>query len=115
MSNNNSILPFGVASLRELQETAGITRFEGDSWNQVVGGLILQGGRASIGTNSSLPIAFPVPYPKKVLGIFTQGIYPVISVAAGENEGVLGEITLIGFSFGNDATAKDYYWWAIGF
>lgn len=119
MSNNNSILPFSAASMRDQQEALGITRMEGeDSWNQTIGGLIFQGGKINaIGVDLWVRINFQVPFPKKVLGIFTQPIYNTVNVApSAANAGLIYLVDLQGFTFDSfDTTMANCYWWAIGF
>ena len=97
MSQTNSIPPYFKASSEELQNSFGITRMEGeDSWNQIIGGLILQGG---ICTGTS--VSFSIPFPKKLLGIFGTLVIP--------------SYTLEGFIPAGDDTSRTFYWFAIGF
>jgi hypothetical protein len=117
MPNENSTLPFGEGmTLDHVRETIGITKFSGanaDKWAQVLGGVIIQGGKElAIPLDGTRAVAFQAPFPKQVLGIFAQAI----SAASGANEAsaLVNNITINGFDLVNDATQKDFYWWAIG-
>jgi hypothetical protein len=112
----NSIPSYGETNLQELQDAIGITKFSGTastSWAQVIGGVIIQGGfEEAIPVDTNRAVAFPAPFTLQVLGIFTQAIFN--PGGAQEASGLVNNVTLNGFNLGNDATQKDFYWWAIG-
>jgi len=69
MSNdNNAILPYITAGQKDIVDAIGITQLSvgGDisAWYQVIGGLILQGGRFDIDHDTSPSVNFVVPYTK---------------------------------------------------
>ncbi len=95
MANSNSIVSYSSATLLEVQESLGITQFSPsnvNSWYQVMGGLVIQGG-LSTGAGA---VAFPAPLEKQVLGVFMNGA-------------TASAISLTGFT----ASASGF-WWAIG-
>lgn len=108
MSNLNSIPP-ERGTLREVQEALGITQFpDATSWYQVIGGLILQGGKISVGSSATGTVSLVAPYEKQFLGVFTQ------VVGAAGNSHYVNNVTLSTFDIVNGVGARDYYWWAIG-
>jgi hypothetical protein len=113
--NLNSIARYLEPSLKELGETIGQTHFSGanaDAWAQVIGGLIIQGGKVTVPAGASLVVSYSAVYPKQVLGIFAQAI--AAAVVAGWAVNPTGT-PLVSFTIYNPAGAdRDYYWWAIG-
>lgn len=117
--NENSIVPFIKATNRDLVEAGGITRIDnvnGTEWNQIINGLILQGGKSNeIALDAFQAITFSVVYPNKVLGIFVQALY--VAGPLQDNSGLVdpASITTQGFNLYNDGpSAKAFFWWAIG-
>lgn len=119
MASENSVIPYLDASNKDLTEAAGITRISGASateWNQLINGLIFQGGLSpSIALDSSQAILFSVVFPTKCLGVFLQAVYSPAG-AGNENSGLVSTagLSTSGFTLINDGTAKQFYWWAIG-
>ena len=113
MANDNSIVRFTNASPKEIQETIGITNFEGSSgteWNQTIGGLIFQGGVISDPGGNGGQAVFSIPFPKQVLFVTA---FPFNST--GEHNVSGASITLTGFRINNNhGGAVNYYWFAIG-
>jgi len=110
MANINSITPFTGFTLEEVNESLGTTQFPSEhEWNQIIGGLQVQGGFLEALTgSSSTAVAFSAPYEKQVLGIFLQ------VVGAAENGAFVSAVSLSQFSLNNGAGDRSYYWWAIG-
>lgn len=121
MSDQNSIVPFSGARLGELHETVGITQQppgDEDSWYQIIGGLIFQGGVVEAETDVVVTIPFVLPLPKKVLTI--QAIHrravPVLFVSSV----VIGAVSLIQFDIalnteGVATEVVNVYWLAVGY
>jgi len=106
----NSTIPYNSPSLQELADTVGITQFQGtDSWFQVLGGLILQGGKVDIPDPADVSITFPAPYSKQVLGIFIEEIDGVGSVYT-----VVQTFNLTGFTIRHNHSGYSAFWFAIG-
>jgi len=121
-TNNNSIIPFGKINPKEIQETIGITRqLPGDenSWHQIIGGLILQGGDTGFiaaDVNATL-VNLIVPMPKKILGIWAQ-VYGAGGVNPPGVENYSWGITpidLTSFFLNNDGAEGNFWWLAIGY
>lgn len=111
MSNTNAVIPFLDASLRELNDSIGITQFPSETnWYQTIGGILIQGGTVlAVGSAATVAVSFNAGYPTQVLGVFVQA----------KGASVLGwsvdTVTLSGFNLINAAVAnRDFYWWAIG-
>lgn len=109
----NSVPPHLQSSLSELRETIGTTQFSGvnaDEWAQVIGGLIIQGGKVTVPDGGTLTVNFPAPYPKQVLGVFPQVISN--AVVPGWSITVPDLNTFVIYNpVGAD---REYYWWAVG-
>lgn len=124
MANFNSIAPYLSKMVQnDLHETVGITKQPtGDEnrWYQIIGGLIFQGGLIPLlATDATAIVTFVMPYPKKVLGIWCQGIGPPDGITS---QWVIynGTITLAQFNVGLhtetiSAHEQTAYWWAIGY
>lgn len=117
--NENSINPFIKATTANLLEAGGITRLGGadaTEWNQIINGLILQGGKSEeIALDAFQAIVFSVVFPTKVLGIFVQALY--VAGPLQDNSGLVdpASITTQGFNLYNDGPSpKAFFWWAIG-
>ena len=90
----------------------GVTRFspsDVNSWFQVLGGLIIQGGRANAVSSAGSLITFTQAFPKQVLCILACPIgvnstYSVVSVGT----------NLENFVLDSGTNGVDYYWFAIG-
>lgn len=105
----NSVAPFSKARLDEVQDSLGITQFPSETeWYQVIGGLIVQGGRVSVGDAATLTVSLNAPYEKQVLGIWIQ----VIGGAA--NTAHLDAITTADFDIVNGVGARDFFWLSLG-
>jgi len=77
-------------------------------------GLIIQWGTtASIGTDSSLAITYPIAFPTATLNV---NITPIRSIAlSGQGKSTVSSVTTTGFTLNNGAdTTKPYYWIALG-
>ena len=108
-ANTNSIFPFSKARLDEIQESIGITQFPTETeWYQVIGGVIIQGGRVSVGDAATLTIPFNAPYELQVLGIWIQ----VIGGTA--NTAYVDAVTTADFDIVNGAGARDFFWLSLG-
>lgn len=108
-SNRNSIFPFSKARLDEVQEAIGITQFPTETeWYQIIGGIVIQGGRVSVGDAATLTIPFNAPYEQQVLGIWTQVIGGVANTAH------LANITTADFEIVNGAGVRDFFWLSLG-
>lgn len=109
MSNTNSVIPYSGALLKDLADSIGITQFPDDtSWYQVIGGLIIQGGKIAIGGGVTQAIDFVAPYEKQLLSIHTE-----VTGAAPNGHYITNE-DLTGFDIVNGASGRDYYWWSVG-
>jgi hypothetical protein len=96
--------------LGTLSDTSG-------NWDITLAGLKIQGGRVTVGAETSLAINFPSSFTTKVLGIFTQAIHNTTTAGTALNEqsGLVNSgFTLNGFTLINDGVAKDFFWWAAG-
>lgn len=117
---NNSIPTFGKDSLSNIQESLGITQLgvsSEDSWYQIIGGLIFQGGKtSSLAANTlSAAISFNTGFPKKVLGIWIVPISATVDVANPLYSFAVNPIDLYSFKIANDGVETAFYWLAIGF
>jgi hypothetical protein len=116
-SSNNAIAAYLGAPQKDSQESIGITQFPSEhEFNQIIGGLIIQGGKvSSIAANGQLTIPFNHPFPKKVLNIQITAISPDGTTAATPKySGAVYSVTLNSFVLINDGSAGEFYWWAIG-
>jgi hypothetical protein len=113
--SNNSVIPVYRPSPNQLADALGVTQFSGESnWAQVIGGLIIQGGKVSgVPAEGSVTVFFDPAFPKQLLGVFLQSIYSS-PTAGNENSGCVSTPTLVDFILLNDGLEKDFYWWAIG-
>lgn len=109
----NSIPSYSPDTLRQIQESSGITQFpDGSSWYQIIQGLYIQGSAVDVLINSSTVIPFEIAIPTQLLGIF---LTPVIA-GVGNGYGAIDPAgtNLTQFTLVNTGAAKSYYWWAIG-
>ncbi len=111
--NWNAVTPFVDATPKELQDAAGITQFVGaDGWYQTINGLLVQGGKANIISNSTTGVSFNVAFQSQVLFVFTQAI------SGGAGNGYVnvfpGSVALDMFVAQNTGNSKDFYWLALG-
>lgn len=113
MTGFNGILGYAPGdSIREVQESLGITQFpSGTSWYQIIGGLQIQGGLTdSIPSATTVAIPFPAPYETQLLGVFLQAVdqadsaWQVVSAGTDLNQ----------FSVRHTGTARKFYWIALG-
>jgi hypothetical protein len=113
MAGENSALPYGSPSNKDLGDAFGAPVFEGEhTWTMYLNGFIEQGGRVSIPTASGeLQISFPNPFTKQLLNIQLQ---PLHSSGASGGTVKLNSESLNGFTIINAGEAKSYYWRAIG-
>jgi len=81
MAGENSVQRFTDPSKKETQDTQGITAFEGDgvTWNQIIGGLHVQGGRVS----AAGAVSFPAKFQTQLLGIFCSAGTPSSETTSG--------------------------------
>jgi hypothetical protein len=102
-SSTNSISALLRGSLEEVQESVGITQFQGEhNWVHIVGGLIFQGGIVSRTGETTISVNFNTAFPKQVLGVF---INPAIfSITP----------SLDKFVVNSDGSDVQFYWFAIG-
>lgn len=119
MSNFNAIPPFSGATVRDLHEAVGITQQpvgNADTWSQMIGGLLFQGGISPIiAANTATTINFFPAFSKKVLGIFLQTQGNVFAAAPIRNDYV-NLLSLSQFQIFNDYGSDSlFYWWAIGY
>lgn len=109
MSSINSIPPYIEATIRDIQETIGITQFPSEtSWYQILGGLIVQGGLVEVADSATLAVPFHAPYQTQALGVFIQ----VVDGAA--NTGYITSVVTSGFDITNGTGTRSYYWWSVG-
>ena len=113
MSVDNAIFPYTPASLKQIQEAGGITKFDtvtGTEWNQTINGLLIQGGYVSaLGAGATVTVSFSAGYATQVLGIFPS------LISATPAPFSISAITQTGFDITNGgAGAADFYWFAIG-
>ncbi len=116
----NSIPSFSPDSLKNVQESLGITQLAAgseDSWYQILGGLIFQGGKTEpIAVNTlSAAISFNTGFPKKVLGIWIIPISDAIDPTGELYSFAVNPIDLYSFQIANDGIEAAFYWIAIGF
>lgn len=120
MSNNNSIVSFGKNSLTDIQEGLGITQLavgSEDSWYQILGGLIFQGGKTGVIPVNTLSaaISFNTAFPKKVLGIWIIPISSAIDPTGELYSFAVSPVDLVSFKIANDGSDTPFYWLAVGF
>ena len=102
-SNTNSISALLRGSLEEVQESVGVTQFQGEhNWVHIAGGLIFQGGIVSCSGDSTISVDFNTAFPKQVLGIFTTPA--IFSLTP----------SLDKFVVNTDGSDIQFYWFAIG-
>lgn len=115
----NSVPPYVRASTRDVQEAIGITvQPAGDenSWYQILGGLIFQGGLQAVPPMTILPVNFVLPYPKKVLGIWLQTIGNGTLPGPAVRNIYASIINLSQFTMDNDySDPVSYFWLSIGY
>lgn len=120
MSNNNSIPVFNKDSIGNIQESLGITQLAAgseDSWYQILGGLIFQGGKTDVIPVNTLSstISFNTAFPKKVLGIWIIPISSVVDPTGELYSFAVSPVDLYSFKIANDGSDTSFYWLAIGF
>lgn len=103
MSNNNAVSPYVDATIRDVQEAAGVGQFYGATgWAVTMSGFHKQGNKVNVPAGGSVIVPFNEAFPKQVLGIFTQP------------GGLVSAESLTGFTLANPGAAASFYWWAIG-
>jgi len=108
-SSTNSIPPFLGGSAADALESLGITQFPSEfGWYQVIGGLIVQGGKVSVGDGATLVVDLNAPYEKQTLGVWIQ----VVDGTA--NTAYVASVSLADFELINGAGARDFYWLSLG-
>ena len=110
MSNFNAIAGFDEVSVEDLQNSLGITQFSGEFlWSHVIGGLLIQGGKVlGVGSGALVTVPFAQGFVTQCLGVFIQPISGTAEVSS------INNVTTAQFDIINGATAKDFFWWAIG-
>lgn len=109
MSQYNSVTPFSGGTTRDALEALGITQFpSGTEWFQVIGGLIVQGGKVDVTGGATLAINLNAPYEKQVLGTWIQ-----VMAGAGNNAYII-PTDLTQFSIVNGVGNRTYYWLSLG-
>ncbi len=109
MASTNSVLPYLGGNEAETSDAIGITKFpSAGNWSQILGGLVIQGGKVSVLSGATTTFNFNAPIPKEVLGVFIQPL-GVSTVSYRVNT-----VTLNTFDIVNGAADQDFYWWAIG-
>lgn len=108
-ANTNSIPPFLRGTTKDALEALGITQFPSEfEWYQVIGGLIIQGGKVDLAGAAALTINLPAPYEK-------QHMFTIIQVVdATDNNGYVANVILSAFDIQNGAGARTYYWLSLG-
>lgn len=119
MSNNNSVVPFQGATVKDLAEAAGIAEFFGEAgWFITISGLIIQGGQCTTPgpDNTTVRVDFNKAFNQECKGIWLQAIFGMPSTAVQESDGVVlsGSVDTTGFTAVSESQGKTYYWWAIG-
>ena len=108
-SSYNSIPPFTGGSTQDALEALGITQFPSEtSWYQVIGGIIVQGGKVATSDGATVTVNLVAPYEKQLLGVWTQVI------DAAENGSHVASIGLNSFQIVNGAGDRTYYWLSLG-
>lgn len=109
MSSYNSVTPFTGGSTKDVIEALGITQFPSEfEWFQVIGGLIVQGGKIDVTGGATLAINLAAPYEKQVLGTWIQ------VMAGAENGAYIIPTSLSAFSIVNGVGNRTYYWLSLG-
>jgi hypothetical protein len=105
----NSVPPLIGGSTRDALEALGITQFpSATEWYQVIGGIIVQGGRVAVADGATVTVNLVAPYEKQVLGTWTQ-----VSGSAG-NDAYVTSVGLTSFQIVNGSGARTYYWLSLG-
>ena len=105
----NSIPPFLDGNARDALEALGVTQFPSAlDWYQVIGGLIIQGGRVDVATSATGTVNLVAPYGKQFLGAWIQ-----VADAAG-NDAHIATVGLNSFQIVNGVGARTYYWLSLG-
>lgn len=108
-SNTNGIPPFLDGTTKDALDAIGITQFpSATEWNQVLGGLVFQGGYVEVDSSAVLAINFSTPYEKQTLGVWIQ------TVGAAHNSAHISSPTLESFEIHNGAGVRQYYWLSLG-
>ena len=108
-SSTNSVAPFLGGTTRDALEALGITQFPSEfGWYQVIGGLIVQGGKVDVTGGATLAVPFAAPYGKQVLGTWIQ-----VMAGAGNNAYII-PTDLTTFSIVNGVGNRTYYWLSLG-
>ena len=110
-SNRNSVSPYWKASIKDVQDSLGITQFSGErSWYHTIGGLLIQGGYVEAVTHPGpVTIPFIVGFPLQVLGVFPQ------EIGTNAHSFSVDNITLESYDlYLSSGPSKDFYWFAIG-
>ena len=109
MSSYNSVAPFLGGSTLDALEALGITQFPSEfAWYQVIGGLIVQGGKVDVTGGATLAINLNAPYEKQVLGTWIQ------VMGGAENGAYIIPTSLSAFSIVNGVGNRTYYWLSLG-
>ena len=123
MSNQNSITPFSGANIKDVHESLGITIQpigDAQTWYQIIGGLIFQGGKTDdIVGDTAVTIQFNPAFPKQVLYINTCKVAPVTLNPSNNAGAQVDNVTLTQFDLVNDNAGLEsenpFYWIAIGY
>lgn len=109
MSSYNSVPPIAGGTAGDVIEALGITQFpSATEWYQVIGGIIVQGGRVSIASGVTATVNLVAPYGKQFLGAWIQ----VIDVAS--NNAHITAVSLNSFQIVNGVGLRAYYWLSLG-